>query len=124
MKNRLFTLLICTMGVLFAHTEDFTHLTFVSVDGDKVSIPIENLQISFSGSTLSAGDNSFELVNLDKMYFSYSDVTTLINELKCTDLNDVTDIFDLNGRKVNRNGMASGVYVIKTKQGTYKLMVR
>ena len=47
MKNRLFTLLICTMGVLFAHTEDFTHLTFVSVDGDKVSIPIENLQISF-----------------------------------------------------------------------------
>lgn len=81
MKNRLFTLLICTMGVLFAHTEDFTHLTFVSVDGDKVSIPIENLQISFSGSTLSAGDNSFELVNLDKMYFSYSDETTLINGL-------------------------------------------
>lgn len=80
MKNRLFTLLICTMGVLFAHTEDFTHLTFVSVDGDKVSIPIENLQISFSGSTLSAGDKSFELVNLDKMYFSYSDETTLINE--------------------------------------------
>lgn len=68
------------MGVLFAHTEDFTHLTFVSVDGDKVSIPIENLQISFSGSTLSAGDKSFELVNLDKMYFSYSDETTLINE--------------------------------------------
>ena len=81
MKNRLFTLLICTMGVLLAHTEDFTHLTFVSVDGDKVSIPIENLQISFSGSTLSAGDKSFELVNLDKMYFSYSDETTLINEL-------------------------------------------
>ena len=81
MKNRLFTLLICTMGVLLAHTEDFTHLTFVSVDGNKVSIPIENLQISFSGSTLSAGDNSFELVNLDKMYFSYSDETTLINEL-------------------------------------------
>ena len=80
MKNRLFTLLIFTMGVLFAHTEDFTHLTFVSVDGDKVSIPIENLQISFSGSTLSAGDKSFELVNLDKMYFSYSDETTLINE--------------------------------------------
>ena len=79
MKNRLFTLLICTMGVLFAHTEDFTHLTFVSDDGDKVSIPIENLQISFSGSTLSAGDKSFELVNLDKMYFSYSDETTLIN---------------------------------------------
>ena len=80
MKNRLFTLLICTMGVLFAHTEDFTHLSFVSVDGDKVSIPIENLQISFSGSPLSAGDKSFELVNLDKMYFSYSDETTLINE--------------------------------------------
>lgn len=80
MKNRLFTLLICTMWVLFAHTEDFTHLTFVSVDGDKVSIPIENLQISFSGSTLSAGDKSFELVNLDKMYFSYSDETTLIIE--------------------------------------------
>ena len=81
MKNRLFTLLICTMRVLFAHTKDFTHLTFVSVDGDKVSIPIENLQISFSGSTLSAGDKSFELVNMDKMYFSYSDETTLINGL-------------------------------------------
>ena len=81
MKNRLFTLLICTMGAIFAHAEDFTHLTFVSVDGDKVSIPIENLQISFSGSTLSAGDKLFELVNLDKMYFSYSDETTLINEL-------------------------------------------
>ena len=80
MKNRLFTLLICTMGVLFAHTEDFTHLTFVSVDGDKVSIPIENLQISFSGSTLSAGDKSFDLVNLAKLYYSNSDEPTLINE--------------------------------------------
>ena len=112
------------MGAIFAHAEDFTHLTFVSVDGDKVSLPIENLQISFSGTTLNVGDYSFNLVNLDKMYFSSSDETSLINELKCTDLNEVTDIFDLNGRKVNRNDMASGVYVIKTKQGTYKLMVR
>lgn len=124
MKNRLFTLLICLMGVLCTHAEDFTHLTFVTVDGEKVSMPIENLEISISGNTLTAGNQSFTLVNLSKMYFSSSDETTLINELKSTDFDEAVHIFDLNGRKVNRDQMTSGVYVIKTKQGTYKLMVR
>ena len=41
-----------------------------------------------------------------------------------TDLDEATEIYDLQGHKVTKDLMRRGVYVIKTKQGTFKLNVK
>ena len=59
------------------------------------------------------------------MYFSISDETTTgISEVMKADLNEATDIYDLQGHKVTKAQMKKGVYIVKTKQGTYKMVVR
>ena len=123
MKRLLFFLLM-TIGTLTAHAEDYTYLTFETTDGAKVSVEASSLTITISGTTLTAGSQSFTLSNLSKMYFSSSDETTGIETLSVSDWNEITDIYDLNGRKVSKDQMQRGVYVIKTKNGTHKIAVK
>ena len=113
-----------TIGTLTAHAEDYTYLTFETTDGAKVSVEASSLTITISGTTLTAGSQSFTLSNLSKMYFSSSDETTGIETLSVSDWNEITDIYDLNGRKVSKDQMQRGVYVIKTTNGTHKIAVK
>ena len=112
------------IGTLTAHAADYTYLTFETTDGAKVSVEASSLTITISGTTLTAGSQSFTLSNLSKMYFSNSDETTGIETLSVSDWNEITDIYDLNGRKVSKDQMQRGVYVIKTKSGTHKIAVK
>ena len=112
------------VGTLTAQASDYTYLTFETTDGAKVSVSVSNLTLSISGTTLTAGTQSFTLSNLSKMYFSNADETTGISEVMKADLDEATDIYDLQGHKVSKDQMRRGVYVIKTKQGTFKLNVR
>ena len=123
MKKVLFVLAMM-IGSLAAHAADYAYLTFVTTDGGKVSVSVESLTIKISGTTLTAGEQSFTLSNLKKMYFSNSDETTGIETLSVSDWNEITDIYDLNGRKVSKDQMQRGVYVIKTKSGTHKIAVK
>ena len=102
------------MGTLGVHADSYTYLTFETTDGAKVSVEASSLTITISGTTLTAGSQSFTLSNLSKMYFSNSDETTGIETLSVSDWNEITDIYDLNGRKVSKDQMQRGVYVIKT----------
>ena len=111
------------MGTLGVHADSYTYLTFETTDGAKVSVEASSLTITISGTTLTAGSQSFTLSNLSKMYFSNSDETTGIETLSVSDWNEITDIYDLNGRKVSKDQMQRGVYVIKTKSGTHKIAV-
>lgn len=113
-----------TIGTLTVHAEDYTYLTFETTDGAKVSVEASSLTITISSTTLTAGSQSFTLSNLSKMYFSSSDETTGIETLNLSDWNEITDIYDLNGRKVSKDQMQRGVYVIKTKSGTHKIAVK
>ena len=123
--KKLFLLLTFMIGTLTAHAEDYTHLTFETTDGAKVSVEASSLTITISGTTLTAGSQSFTLSNLSKMYFSTSNETTDIKTLTASDWNEVADIYDLQGRKVSKDQMRSGqVYVVKTKNGSHKLTVR
>jgi ethanolamine utilization protein EutA (predicted chaperonin) len=112
------------VGTLTAQASDYTYLTFETTDGAKVSVSVSNLTLSISGTTLTAGTQSFTLSNLSKMYFSNTDETTGISEVMRAELDEATDIYDLQGHKVSKDQMHRGVYVIKTKQGTFKLNVR
>jgi hypothetical protein len=58
------------------------------------------------------------------MYFSTSDETTGIEEITSATLDEATDIYDLQGHKVTKAKMTKGVYIVKTKSKTYKMVVR
>ena len=124
--KRLFLLIAVMIGILTAQAEDYSYLTFETTDGAKVSVSTSSLTITISGTTLTAGSESFTLSNLSKMYFSTGDESTPtgIEQLKSVNFDEAIDIYDLNGRKVVKDQMKKGAYIIKTKQGTFKIVVK
>ena len=123
--KKLVVFLTMMMGPLAVHAADYTYLTFETSDGAKASVSVENLTLTISGTTLTAGSQSFTLSNLSKMYFSTSDETTTgIEEITNASLDEATDIYDLQGHKVTKEQMRKGVYIVKTKNRTFKMVVR
>ena len=118
-------LLTMLVGALTAQAEDYTYLTFETTDGAKASVSVaSDVTLTISGTTLTVGSQSFTLTNLSKMYFSNTDETTGIEEITSATLDEATDIYDLQGHKVSKDQIRRGVYVIKIKQGTFKLNVK
>ena len=123
--KKLFLFLLLMAGTLTAQAADYAYLTFETTDGAKVSVEASSLTVTISGTTLTAGSQSFTLSNLSKMYFSTSDETTGIKTLTASEWNEVADIYDLKGRKVSKDQMRSGqVYVVKTKNDAHKIAVK
>ena len=123
--KRIVLLLMAVVVVLSMQAADYTYLTFETTDGAKASVAVENLTITVSGTTLTAGTQSFTLSNLAKMYFSASDEsTTGIEEITSATLDEATDIYDLQGHKVSKTQMCKGVYIVKTKSKTFKMVVK
>ena len=114
------------MGALTANAVDYPYLTFELTDGSKASVSVtSDATLTFSGTTLTIGSESFTLTNLSKMYFSASDETaTGITSLQTADDDEIEAIYDLQGHQVTREQMRHGIYIIKTKNGTSKVSVR
>ena len=123
MRKVLLTLLMA-VGVLVARADGYAYLTFETADGARASVAVESLALSISGTTLTAGTQSFNLSNLTKMYFSNADETTGIEEVTDATLDEAAEIYDLQGRTVSREQMKKGACIVKTKQKTYKIVVR
>ena len=129
MKKILLSLLVA-MGAVTVQADSYTYLTFETTDGAKTSVSVSSLTLTISGTTLTAGSQSFTLSNLSKMYFSATDETTGISDLRTDDLQlQDAEIYDLNGKKiVNRKSsnseLPNGAYIVKTQQGTHKLVVK
>jgi hypothetical protein len=122
MKKIALTLLIL-VGTLTAQADGYAYLTFETTDGTKASVAIESLTLSINGTTLTAGTQQFTLSNLSKMYFSTTDEsTTGIESISIESLDEATDIYDLQGHKVTKEQMRRGVYIVKTKSKTYKMV--
>ena len=124
--KKILMLLTMLVGMLTAQAEDYTYLTFETTDGAKASVSVEGLTLTISGPTLTTGSQSFTLTNLSKMYFSNTDETsaTGISEVMKADLDEATDIYDLQGHKVSKDQMRRGVYIVKAKNKTYKMVVK
>ena len=125
--KKLLLSLITLMGSLAAQADTtYPYLTFELTDGSKASVAISSdISLTFSGMTLTIGQEAFELTNLSKMYFSTSDQTTTgISAVHAIDSDEVEAIYDLQGRQVSRSEMRRGIYIIKTKNGTSKVNVR
>lgn len=131
MMRKIVLLLMVLIGVLTARAEGYTYLTFETTDGAKASVPVESLTLAISGTTLTAGQQSFTLSNLSKMYFTETDesMTTGIESLSSAALDEATEIYDLQGKKLPTahsqvRQLPKGVYIVKTKDKTYKIAVK
>jgi ethanolamine utilization protein EutA (predicted chaperonin) len=127
MKKTLITLLMA-IGVMTIQAEEYTYLTFETTDGAKASVQASSTTLSISGSTLTAGNKTFTLTNLSKMYFSTTDETTTdiksVHGETTKDLLSATEIYNLRGQRIKREEATSGAYIIKTPRGNYKIIVR
>ena len=133
MKKIAFTLLIL-VGTLTTQASpapegegsEYTYLTFETTDGAKTSVDVSSLPvtINLNNSTLTIGNQTFALADLNKMYFSMQSVTTGIEEISSATIDDDAVIYDLHGRRVTKAQMRRGIYVVNTKQGTRKVSVR
>ena len=116
------------MGVLTAQAKSYPYLTFETTDGAKVSVSTTGLNLSISGTTLTAGSQTFTLSNLNRMYFSTTDesTTTGIKAIENGQLtiDDSVEVYDLQGHKVEKSQMRNGAYIVKTKNGTFKIAVK
>lgn len=107
-----------------AMADDFHYLTFETTDGAKASVEISALSMTIDGTTLAAGNQTFPLSNLSKMYFSVSDETssaTGIRQLDNLNWQEILAVYDLQGHKIAKEQMKKGVYIVKTQGGTYKI---
>ena len=112
------------IGVLVARADSYSYLTFETTEGTKVSVPTSALTLTVSGTTLKVGTQSFVLSNLRKMYFSATDETTGIDAPAFDALDEATEIYDLQGHRLTKSQLRKGAYIIKTKKGTCKIVVR
>ena len=120
------------VSALTTSAEGFPYLTFELTDGSKVSVDVTQLTLAISGNTLKAGSLSFTLTNLSKMYFSNTNETTTgIEDVEEQALSDfsIAEVYDLNGRRIlngssMKGRLPQGVYIVKTREKTYKMMVR
>ena len=115
------------IGTLPAMAGNYPYLTFELTDGAKVSVSVSSLTVSVNGTTLKAGTQTFTISNLSKMYFSSTDETsgaTAIDELTADDL-EGKEIYDLNGHRMPSDSqLPHGVYIVKSKNKTCKIVVR
>ena len=120
--------ILMMIGTLPAMAGNYPYLTFELTDGTKVSVSVSSLSLSFNGNTLKAGAQTFTISNLSKMYFSSTDETnggaTAIEELTADDL-EGKEIYDLNGHRLESDAqLPRGVYIVKSKNKTCKIVVR
>ena len=119
------------MGTVAVHADDYTYLTFEKSDGTLTSVALSSLSITISGTTLTAGDQTFTLSDLTKMYFSTANETTGIEEATTT-LDGAVEVFSLNGIAIGKYAsmkdaaasLKTGIYVIKSKSKTLKVAVK
>jgi hypothetical protein len=123
MKKIVF-IMMALVGALTVQAEEYAYLTFETTDGAKASVDVSSLTLTISGNTLTAGSQTFTLSNLSKMYFTNTNETTAIEEITAATLDEAADIYDLQGHKVTKEQMKRGVYIVKTKSRTYKMIVK
>ena len=129
MKKVLLVLLMMT-GMLTAHADSYTYLTFEKSDGTLTSVALSSLSITISGTTLTAGDQSFALTDLTKMYFTTADVTA-IDEVN-TAVSGEVEVFSMSGIAMGKfttmqeamSSLRTGVYIVKSNGKTVKVAVK
>lgn len=133
MKKKLFMLMVLIGNAVAMQAYEYSYLTFQTNDGALTSLSVESIKLSVSDGKLVASDSngnySFLLTDLSKMYFSTS--AAGLAQIEADGSGDV-EVFGLTGVSLGRfpstdaarESLSSGIYVIKGKNKTSKLVVR
>ena len=109
--------------------DEYGYMVFTLNDGTTQSITTEGLSLNFGNGKLTATSGTstltIQLEDLKKMAFSSENVTgieTIGNTLATID--SQADIYNIRGQKVTKDQLEKGVYIVKTKDKTYKVIVK
>lgn len=139
----LLLLLTLVLGAGAAHAQSYDYLTLKQANGTETSLSIDNLRITFSDGQLVA-DNGVQIVSvpladMDKMFFaleatglntvsSTADAAPAFRIEKGRLITDApagsVSIYGTDGRQVPASGLAPGVYVVKIKGQSFKVLAR
>lgn len=124
MRKQVLTTLALVAMLPVSAQEAYSFLTIETTDGAKTNLPVETLTMSVGDGVLTVGDQNFPLANLKKMYFSDGNVITGIDQFTIDGGDEIVAIYDLQGRKVSKDDMQNGIFVVKTKQKSTKMIVK
>ncbi len=133
MKKLLFLFLLT--GTLSAHADDSTYayLTFTKGDGTMQSVSVSSLKLIVQGSTLTAvnddGTVAFALSDLSKMAFSSTAMAVEGVAVQASE--EPVYVYSVGGVMVGRfasvavvkEKIGKGIYVVKSGDNTFKLIV-
>ena len=134
MKKTIILMMMVLAVAAKAMADDYPWLAFQTADGAVKSVAVKNLTLTFSNGTLVAtngdGNYAFSLDNLNKMFFSTEPTRIADNTLDSE--SDEAEVFTVAGVAVGRFANADaakaalkpGLYVIKSKNGTFKMSVK
>lgn len=120
---------------LSVQAADYDYLAFRSNDGTVACLSVSNLKITFSNGLLvavnSETNQTFSLSDLNKMYFTNSTVTNIVETLP-TDSNTEVEVFTTSGVSMGRFSnlqqarqmLSMGVYIVKQSDKIYKIAVK
>lgn len=128
--RRILLFFISMVATTAVFAEDYPYLTFEAVDGSKTSVSVNSLTLTVKDGKLTAGDKTFSLSELSKMYFSMEEATGIENVV--SSIEGTVEVFNLRGISMGKyNSMneaaaslKTGVYVIKSKSKTIKVSVK
>ena len=128
MKKTILTLLtVIAAATSQADDQDYPYLVFETTDGTAQTLSVTSLTIRIADGSLVAtngdGTQTFSLSDLSKMYFSAEGATAIKGVEAAVSLDDA-EIYDLQGHQVTKDQMHKGVYIVKSKERTYKMIVK
>lgn len=126
-------LLLLVFSGTKAMADDYDCLIFVKQDGTTQAIATENLEITFASGMAklvnTATQESIALADLTKMYFGN---TTGIDDISIATSSQAVIVYTTTGILLKtfsnlneaKGQLKKGIYVMKTAQGTRKMIVR
>lgn len=124
MKKLLLLMMVLAGTTTIQADDTYAYLVFETTDGATISVPVSTMTLTISGTTLTVGSQSFTLTNLNKMYFSNTGESTGFEEVTRAAIDEATEIYDMQGHQVTKEQMRKGVYIVKTPNRTYKMIVK
>ncbi|MBR3615918.1 MAG: hypothetical protein IKL56_04760 [Bacteroidaceae bacterium] len=115
------------VGLFTVYAENtYSYLTFEMTDGAKFSVQASSLSLSVKGNVLTVGEYEFVVSNLTKMYFSAVNetTTTKVDTVADAAFDEAVEIYNLKGEKVGKKELSKGVFIVKKRNGTNKIVVR
>ncbi len=127
--KKIIILALLAIFTLGTHAADYNYLKFTQSDGSTKSISASDLSITFSDGNMIATSGSstvtIALTSLTKMEFSNSGETGIESIKTNFTIDDATEIYDMNGRRIpSGSALSRGVYIIKSNGKTQKIVVK